>query len=178
MQRPVTKATRPSTVIDLRWSRASQPSGSSRRGGLKHRTSPPAARSGAARSRRRSAAASPASRRGRGPSCRLARPGHQRLAEPPPDLIVVDDVHLEVDRAPRPLDCRQPGRVVLSASRKTRRRLPGTAGPRQFAETPARRIGDADPPSGWPRPACAGGAASSYRGPAANRRLERALHHP
>ena len=47
--RPVMNATSPSTATILRWSRMSHPSGLSNRGGLKQRTSPPAATSGAKR---------------------------------------------------------------------------------------------------------------------------------
>ena len=42
--RPLTNPTWPSTAMVLRWSREIQPNGLSRRGGLKARTSPPAAR--------------------------------------------------------------------------------------------------------------------------------------
>ena len=44
--RPLTNAASPSTTIDLRWSRVSHASGLSTLGGLKQRTSAPAARSG------------------------------------------------------------------------------------------------------------------------------------
>src|SRR5206468_3020889 len=43
--RPLTKATRPSTIRHLRWSRATHPRGSRKRGGLKQRTSTPPSRS-------------------------------------------------------------------------------------------------------------------------------------
>ena len=137
------------------------------------RRPPPAA---APRSRGRPAAASRTSRRGRGPSRRRS-PWPRAIAETPPGCIVVDDVHLEVDRADAPPRS-PPARPGSSLGRRARRGgdCPAQPPPRRSAETPPRRIGDGDPPSGWRRPACAGDAASPYRSPVVHDRRQPDLH--
>ena len=113
-QSPVTKPTRPSTASILRWSRESQANGFDRRGGLKQRTSTPAF-----------AKVSPEPFGGlphgaepvvddphldSGP-----RPGHEQKGKLPPDLVLVDDVALEMNRAPGGADGFQPGGVILTS---------------------------------------------------------------
>ena len=97
-------------MIVLRWLRASQPSGLSKRGGLNTRNSAPASVS-VVRSDADAVRAQPiADDANRDPRARFRR---ERLGELAPDRVVREDVAFEEDRAPRVANRREPRRIIF-----------------------------------------------------------------
>ena len=80
---------------------------------------------------------------------------HQRVGEQPSLIVFVDDVHLEVDRAPGTVDGLEPGRIVLvrvpqdatrdchrATVRRTRAKTPGRRAAERRGSKPARAFSE------------------------------------